>query len=119
MSVVRRVSLPLFVLTVVLSAGLLTAFNVSILSVLSSTEKNHAVLSLAKVSAVGSLFLFFSTLLLFLLFQKEVISKEIRLLLLFGGDSFRILAPILREVVPLLGVSLILSFVGTFLLLGV
>lgn len=104
-----------FVLSVVLCAGLLTAFDISILSM----GNNHTAFSFAVVSAAGSLLLCFAVLLLFLLLQKETIAQECRLILLFGGNSFRVRAPILRELVPLLGVSLILSFIGTFLLIGV
>lgn len=102
-----------FILSVVLCAGLLTALNVSVLLAM----RNPAVFPFAGVSAAGSLLLFFAALLLFLLHQKEAIVREIRLLLLFGAGSFRAFAPIPREVAPLLGVSLLLSFVGTLLLL--
>lgn len=112
MTPVRRAPLSVFVLTVVLCAGLLTAFNISILSM----GSDQAALSFARVSAVGSLSLYVVVLLLFLLFQREAIAQECRLVLLFGGNSFRALQPVLREIVPPLGVSFLLSLFGALFL---
>jgi len=112
MTLIRRAPLSVFVLTVVLCAGLLTAFNISILSM----GSDQAAFSFARVSAVGSLFLCFSVLVLFLLFQKEAIAQECRLILLFGGSSFRALQPVLREVIPPLGASFLLSLFGALFL---